>query len=132
MNYSPVFPLKRDNVDGYQMQSDIKQAIKFHLKNLLLTSPGEKISNPKYGVGLKKYLFEPLTQGNISIIEDEIEEQINSYLSYIDIRQILVNSDEESSSISIQINYFVPSLGVRDSAEVKISGFVATQTNIIF
>jgi phage baseplate assembly protein W len=109
MNYSPVFPLKRDNIDGYQMQTDIQQTIKFHLKNLLLTSPGERISNPRYGVGLKKYLFEPLTQGSISIIEDAIEEQINSYLSY-----------------------FVPSLGIRDSAEIKISGFVATQTNIIF
>tara|TARA_Y100000592_G_scaffold101153_1_gene186099 strand:+ start:9341 stop:9739 length:399 start_codon:yes stop_codon:yes gene_type:complete len=132
MNYSPVFPLKRDNINGYQMHTDIQQTIKFHLKNLLLTSPGERIADPNYGVGLKRYLFEPLTDGTAADMETEIEDQIETYLSYIDIRQIFVNADQDKNSLTISINYFVPSLGIRDVAEVKISGFVAAQTNVIF
>ena len=77
MNYAPLIPLKRSNKDGYEMLTDIKDVVRFHLKNLLLTSPGERISDPSYGVGLRRFLFEPMTGATYGIIQDNINVQIS-------------------------------------------------------
>jgi phage baseplate assembly protein W len=132
MNYAPKFPLKRDNINGYDMITDIKQLIKFHLKNLLLTTPGERISDPEYGIGARRYLFEPLTPGTASRVSDEMRRQIESYLSYVNIIQLSVVQEEESNALVIKLNYSIPSLGIRDNEEVKISGFAPSGNDIPF
>ena len=58
MIYAPLIPLQFDDTYGYQNVADVKQLIKFHLTNLLLTNPGERITMPGYGVGIKQFLFE--------------------------------------------------------------------------
>ena len=58
MILTPQFPLSFSNKGGYEKIRTRKKLAKFHLTNLLLTNPGEKISIPEYGVGLRKYLFD--------------------------------------------------------------------------
>ncbi len=132
MNYAPNFPLKRDNVDGYQMITDIKKLVKFHLKNLILTNPGEKISDIEYGIGARKYLFEQLTPGISNRISDQMSAQIERYLPYIDVEDLTVTQDDQNNSLNIELNYSIPSLGVKDAESVKISGLASDQTDIPF
>ena len=54
---SPRLPLSSDNQFGYAMLVTMKQTISQNLKCLMLTAPGEKIMDPRFGVGLRKYLF---------------------------------------------------------------------------
>ena len=35
-----------------------KVQIKSNLLNLILTNPGERFMNPKFGIGIRKFLFE--------------------------------------------------------------------------
>ena len=79
MNYAPFVPLRLNSQNGYEMMTSVKQLIRFHLKNLVLTAPGEKISKPNYGVGIRRYLFEPLNESTAAIIEGNIRSQINQY-----------------------------------------------------
>ena len=51
-------PLNIDSKFGYEMLVTIKQTTKQNLKCLLLTAPKERMMDPEFGVGLKKYLFE--------------------------------------------------------------------------
>lgn len=132
MNYAPVFPLKLDDINGYMMMDNIKDVAKFHLRNLILTSKGERISDSNYGVGAKRYLFEPLTRGNINLLRDDIEQQISNYLSYISINRINVIPHEDESSVQVSINYSIPSLGFNDTATIDLSPASNVQTNIIF
>jgi phage baseplate assembly protein W len=132
MNYAPVFPLKLDDINGYMMMDNIKDVAKFHLRNLILTSKGEKISDSNYGVGAKRYLFEMMTRGNLNLLRDEIEQQINAYLPYININRINLLPYEEQNSIQISINYGIPSLGFNDTATIDMSPASNVQTNIIF
>jgi phage baseplate assembly protein W len=46
-------PLARDASDGYGMIKSFKTMIRQNFKMLLLTSPGERIMEPNFGVGLK-------------------------------------------------------------------------------
>ena len=131
MNYAPFFPLKRDDVDGYDMMTDLREVSRFHLKNLLLTSPGEKISNPNYGVGMKRYLFEPLNSSLTALIKSNIEIQIRSYLEYLLLEQVTVTSDEELYTINVSIQYAVPKANIRDILNVEISGYNGGMSDIL-
>tara|TARA_Y100000592_G_C5367066_1_gene266595 strand:+ start:216 stop:560 length:345 start_codon:yes stop_codon:yes gene_type:complete len=114
------------------MITDIKKLVKFHLKNLILTNPGEKISDIEYGIGARKYLFEQLTPGISNRISDQMSAQIERYLPYIDVEDLTVTQDDQNNSLNIELNYSIPSLGVKDAESVKISGLASDQTDIPF
>ena len=78
--YGPVWPLKKGNHDTFAIYESIRQQISFELKNLLLTSPGENISDPNYGVGLRRFLFEQNTESVRSELQNEILSQIGFYM----------------------------------------------------
>ena len=56
--YQPNYPLKYTDIDGpYQSIKNIKDTIKQNVKMVVLTSPGERVMDPSFGVGIRKYLF---------------------------------------------------------------------------
>jgi phage baseplate assembly protein W len=109
--YGPKWPLARGKEDTYQLYSDLKSQTGFYLKNLLLTSPGENLSDPLYGVGLRRFMF----QNNVQSVRDQmksvIQNQIITYLSYIKLQQVSVSATSEeidSNSLRIKVIYSIP------------------------
>lgn len=106
--YSPILPLKRGDKDTYETYKTIKEQINFYLKNLLLTFPGENISDPSYGVGLHSFLFEPSAFSTYSNVISEISSQISRYIPYIVVSNISVDEDPssiDSNLLNIKIVY---------------------------
>lgn len=52
------YPIRKNSRGYFYSQSDINQ-IKSDMLILLLTSPGERVMNPRYGTPLKELFFEP-------------------------------------------------------------------------
>ena len=73
-----------------------------------MTNPGEKISDPDYGVGIRKFLFENMNEFISSDIEDAIEEGIDRYIYYITLNQVRVVLMEEENKLNIAIVYSLP------------------------
>jgi phage baseplate assembly protein W len=128
MNLAPVIPLKRDDQNGYAMMTDVKRLVAFHLKNLLLTSKGEKISDPDYGVGLKRYLFEPMMPGVYSVLKNEISSQIFSYLPYVKLVGVQVLEDADNNSLSIRIEYKIGNSRTNETLKIESDGSSSTPT----
>ena len=109
--YGPKWPLKSGNADTFDMYDSVEQQISFYLKNLLLTSPGENISDPSYGVGIRRFLFEPNIDSFRSSILSTVSSQISIYLSYLIISDIEVVSsaeDVDNNSMTLRIIYAIP------------------------
>lgn len=102
MIFAPKFPLSFDDTDGFQNVQSTKELVTFHLKNLLMTSRGEKISDPNYGVGIRRFLFELETVDVESSVESEISDQISVYLSYLNVRDLTVSLNNQEMRISIK------------------------------
>ena len=51
-------PLALSDEYGYEMLTDLISVFKQNLKTLILTNPGERVMDPSYGVGIRKFLFE--------------------------------------------------------------------------
>jgi phage baseplate assembly protein W len=87
--------------------TDPTVAAKFLFENILLTNPGEKLSDPKFGIGLKSFLFEPHT--NLLDLQSIVEGQLKSYAVGISILDVSVDfTGVDSNSISIRIKYLNP------------------------
>ena len=87
--------------------TDPKVAASFLFENILLTNPGEKLSDPSFGVGLRSFLFEPET--SFYSLQDRISDQLSVYAQGISIISVDVNFDEiNTNSISVSIRYLNP------------------------
>ena len=109
-------PLIRSERFGFVGNSTIKSVAKQNLKMLLLTSPGERMMIPNFGVGLRRYIFEPLNEETFGSIESRINQQVQRYLPYISIvnikfksgsspTEVALNQQFDSNSISIALTY---------------------------
>ena len=109
MIFTPKFPLVIGDSSMQFTNADLKDIVLFHLKNVILTSPGEKITDPSYGVGIKRYLFENLTTGTLNLISNNISRAISKYLSYLNLIDVEVFSIVESA-ISVRLRYTIPTI----------------------
>jgi phage baseplate assembly protein W len=114
----PELPLQSDIKFGnYALVTSYKEEVQQNFKNLLLTSPGERVMNPDFGVGLRQFLFEP-REHVIPQIKQRIENQTKKYIPFIEIKKIRFDTNRstesvlDSVSLSVFIEYEVPSLNV--------------------
>ena len=105
MIYAPKFPLKFKQKRFFENVSDAKELVRFHLTNLLLTAPGEKISDPNYGVGLRLMLFENITPETLNNWQDKIIDAVETYLTYINLGQVLIEPFFDLGRVNIKISY---------------------------
>ena len=54
---SPKLPVAKDPTDGFALTKTYNEMIKQNLMNLVLTSPGERMMDIKFGVGIRDFLF---------------------------------------------------------------------------
>tara|TARA_R110002020_G_scaffold29564_1_gene93176 strand:- start:1533 stop:1937 length:405 start_codon:yes stop_codon:yes gene_type:complete len=128
---SVALPLRVDPVDGaYGLNKRITQVASQNLKMIILTSPGERIMNPEFGVGVRRYLFENNTGGTLETIKTRIRSQVATYLPYINILQLDVSSppipgglpgDIDETRVNITIKYSVPSANVVSDLTIPLS-----------
>ena len=111
MIFTPKFPLVLGAGDMLFSNAEIKDIVLFHLKNVILTSPGEKITDPDYGVGIKRYLFEQMTTGTLNLISKRISSAISRYLSYLDLVSVNVLTGEREDALYVSIKYRLPGIG---------------------
>jgi phage baseplate assembly protein W len=93
------------------MYKTVEQQIGFYLKNLLLTSPGENISDPNYGVGIRRFIFEQNIDSVRSSIESEVLSQISIHLSYLaisDVQVLASAADVDNNLMTIRVVYGIP------------------------
>ena len=99
---APKLPLYRDDLDGYALLKDFPALVAQNFKMLMLTSPGERLMEPLFGVGLKRYLFEQNHATTHSMIESEISSQVQRYMPYLQILSVQFSTEEEFLSVNIR------------------------------
>lgn len=102
---------KKEFLKDVQASYDI-EAIKNSIVNAFLTSPGDKILNPTYGIDLRRFLFEPIDDFTTEILKDDIETNLPLMEPRITINDIFIDADEEENQYNIELQIDVPSLGV--------------------
>ena len=104
---SVKLPLSLDFQDGYATNKSYNSLARQNLKMLILTSPGERIMYPMFGVGIKRYLFSNYSKETFSSISANIRSQAGRYLPYLKITNIEFDDGSADSSNALIDNNMV-------------------------
>ena len=114
------FPLEiTNNNAGYEL-AEIKETVRFNIKNILLTNPGERVFIPDFGVGIQALIFENARTSNLEAIRDRVIDQISIYASYVDILNLDVIAIDDLS-IKLLLNYTITFARIDDFIELHIT-----------
>jgi hypothetical protein len=118
-------PLIEDSVDGfYLLIKDYPSLSVQNLKMLLLTNPGERVMDPAFGVGLRRYLFEPNSRYTFSVMRGDIETQVQKYLPFLDIEDVQVIKGTPAGdglSARVQVFYKIIPLQFQGVLQIDVS-----------
>ena len=82
-------------------------AISRSVRNIILTTPGEKFFDPDFGSNVSKLLFENVDDITASQIQEEIEFSINNYEPRVKLINVQVLADNDNASFDTIITYEV-------------------------
>ena len=114
-------PLTYDPSDGFTTIKNFNELAKQHLKMLILTNPGERIMEPTYGVGAKRFLFDNQGMETMIILRETIIEQAKRYIPAVRILDIIFDDSQiDRNSFKLSIQYSIPQLGFSDFISITI------------
>ena len=111
---------------GYDLNENYEESIKQNFKNLLLTIPGEKVMDTKFGVGLARYLFEPESTNLKLDILNKVKQQTLIYMPFLEIVDIQFSIprdnvfEADENTFFVKIKYRVASLKIQDQLDISL------------
>ena len=99
---SVALPVSYSSQDGpYKLNKTILEAIKQNFKNLVLTSPGERVMLPEFGVGIYNFLFENINNDTFNQVAERIADQTSIYLPVINRESVAFITNTEDTTLGL-------------------------------
>jgi len=127
--FTPKIPLAPSSIDGfYGLTKNLVENTKQSLKMIVLTSPGERVMNPNFGVGIRHLLFENFSDNLYRSFKGRLNRQIELYLPIVEIlgvsfldanKNILDASSPASNVLAIEIKYSITNMNIFDSLFIE-------------
>ena len=133
-------PIRRgDDLDGFfATTSTTIEAVKNNIRNLLQTEEGERFFQPNLGIGLRRLLFEHITEENLLGVQDAILDKIEFWLPFVEVRDIQVltldnTPSVEVNEIRVKIDFNIKQdPNTLDSVELNFSsGVASSDSNLV-
>ena len=102
-----------DDLSVVNNDNSIKQAV----KNIILTSPGEKPFQPLIGSSVNRLLFEPLDAFTADTIAEEIRTTINQYEPRVALTRVDVTPIYENNKLNVSLEYRIVGLPIVETIE---------------
>ena len=117
-----IFPFNGEAV--FKSSYTTKEQVKSNLINLLLTSPGERLLNPNFGVGIRDLLFEQVIDKETVIIK--ITDGAQLYIPQIEIIDVFIkredpNTTPELHTVRMSIHYQLLIDSSADAIEINFN-----------
>ena len=98
---SVKLPLLYGDRDGpYELNQDLGSVVRQNLKNLLLTSPGERVMIPTFGAGLHEVLFESANSSLFSELSSRIYSQVQKFMPFVALESVEFITTEDDPTLS--------------------------------
>jgi phage baseplate assembly protein W len=121
--YGIVLPIAHGPQGFFNQSYTVVDQVKSNMNVLLRTRKGERRMNPEFGSGLWSILFENYTDDITPLIENTIRKDINRWMSYVNISQIQVNTDDteyrNKYKVGVKILFTVPSAGITQTQTLE-------------
>ena len=106
VGFGPKLPISVSRAQGFSLTETLTENTRQNLKNLILTSPGERVTIPDFGVGVRNFLFENADSNLANRVHAKIVEQIELFMPSINIINLGVFI-EDDHVLQIDLHYSV-------------------------
>jgi phage baseplate assembly protein W len=110
LDISSSFQVNPLNFDLISLKNET--AIARSVRNLVLTTPGERFFNKNLGSRVSQSLFENIDDINASIIKDEITNTINNFEPRVELIEVFVSPDYDNYTFNVTIQYTIVGIDV--------------------
>ncbi len=107
---SMTFQINPLNYDLIALKNET--AIARSLRNLVLTSKGERFFNPSLGSGVSRLLFDNIDNFTAREIKSEVEYTINTFEPRVRLIDVLVNPNYDDNEFNVTITYQIVGINV--------------------
>jgi phage baseplate assembly protein W len=119
-----TYPFRIDPVSGQAAQSPYGIHVDQMIRQVLLTSPGERADLPEFGCGLRQLLFAPNSDALQATIQLIVRRSLDRWLAgQIEVKDVQVSSGEggDYSRILVQIAYVLVETQSKQTIEIRVS-----------
>lgn len=115
------YPFVIDQARGrVGQESNFNQHIEQLVKQLLLTSPGERLNRPDFGCGVRRLVFAPGGDVAASLARSVIYQSLTKWLgNAVKVQDVTVNAVD--STLSIYISYQVLARGEQRYLNIQVT-----------
>jgi phage baseplate assembly protein W len=113
------------NVTDLALSKD-EHAIQNSLYNIFNTTPGEKILTPDFGLDLRQYLFDPLSEDIAQNIGDNIIRGLQLWEPRVVVNKVDIMTDYDQNQYIISLYIAIPTLNISEvtyTGELNTEGF---------
>ena len=92
-----------------------ENAIARAVRNIVLTTPGEKFFDPDFGSSVSEILFENVDDITAVSIEDEIKSSLKNYEPRVELINVTVNPNFDANQFDVIITYRIVGIDIPPS-----------------
>jgi phage baseplate assembly protein W len=117
-----AYPFRIDPASGQAAQTPYQTHVDQMIRQVLLTSPGERIDLPEFGCGLRQLIFAPHSSALDAATNLIVLQSLNRWLAgIIQVQQVTVvplDADDDPAQLQIQIQYTL--LATQTSGQLQV------------
>ena len=98
-----------------------KDSIKNNLLNFFLTNPTERYLSPIFGSGLRAFIFEQITTGNLEGLKENIQSQLSRYFPNVLVANLDIFQDPDYNTITVSLTYNVIDTAISDEIQIAFN-----------
>lgn len=106
-----AFPFRIDPASGQAAQTSYESHVEQMIRQVLLTSPGERADLPEFGCGLRQLIFAPHTEALTATMQMQVQQALNQWLAgQIQVKNVNVappGAGIDEAQLLIQIEYIL-------------------------
>jgi len=117
-----AFPFRIDPASGQAAQTPYQAHVDQMIRQVLLTSPGERIDLPEFGCGLRQLIFAPHSSALDATTNLIVLQALNRWMAGIikvqKVQVVPVESTDDPAQLQIQIQYTM--LATQTSGQLQV------------
>ena len=98
-----------------------QESIKYNLINFFLTNQPERYLNPLFGGNLRKFVFDQITEKNLSVLQQTIQTQLSSYFPNVIVEKLEIVPSEDYNTVEVDLYYSIQNTGINDNIQVTFT-----------
>jgi phage baseplate assembly protein W len=116
-----AFPFRVDPTSRQAAQTGYETHVAQMIRQVLLTSPGERANLPEFGCGLRQLLFAPNSEALRSTAQIIVTQALSNWLSeHIDVKEVKVDSGPEADEAQIHVTIEYVLLETRSTKALEV------------